>query len=77
MNIFNLLFLFQIPADSIDLIIKQHHSKADTRLNVDSLSVMQSIPNHVNCSIREFLCYKAYLVRILCNQFDKKKTWKG
>ncbi|PSN53012.1 Nuclear pore complex protein 107 [Blattella germanica] len=51
----------KIPIDSIDLVIKQYHPSPDASINVETLSVMQDVPFRVSSSIREFLCYKAYL----------------
>ncbi|XP_069673510.1 nuclear pore complex protein Nup107 [Periplaneta americana] len=51
----------KIPVDSIDLIMKQYQSIASDNLSAEYNSVTQNLPPKVSSSIREYLCYKAYL----------------
>ena len=48
--------------DSIDLIMKQYQGRTDDSMLVEGLSVIHNLPTQVSSSIREYLCYKAYLV---------------
>jgi hypothetical protein len=56
------VFVLQIPVDSIDLIMRQYRVVADDSLNPEGLSVTHDLPARISSSIREYLCYKAYLV---------------
>jgi len=51
----------KIPLDSIDLIMKQYQGRTDDSMLVEGLSVIHNLPTRVSSSIREYLCYKAYL----------------
>ena len=48
-------FSFQIPTDVIDVIIKQ----------IESSTGSTDLPPYMDNRIREYLCYKAFLVRYL------------
>jgi len=48
--------------DSVDLITKQYQSRTDDSMLVEGLSAIHNLPARVSSSIREYLCYKAYLV---------------
>lgn len=48
--------------DSVDLIMKQYQAVADDSLNAEGLSMIHNLPTRISSSIREYLCYKAYLV---------------
>jgi hypothetical protein len=48
--------------NSADVIMKQYHALADDTLNIEGLFVIRNLPTRVSSSIREYLCYKAYLV---------------
>jgi hypothetical protein len=58
-----------MPVDSIDLIMKQYRIVADNSLNAEGLSVIHNLPTRISCSIREYLCYKAYLVMYYSEEF--------
>lgn len=53
--------------DSVDLIMKQYQAMTDDSLNAEGLSVVHNLPTRVSSSIREYLCYKVYLV-MYCSQ---------
>jgi hypothetical protein len=62
-------FVFQIPVDSIDLIMKQYRVVAEDNLNAEGFSVNHDLPARISSSIREYLCYKAYLVMYHSEEF--------
>ncbi|CAH0386713.1 unnamed protein product [Bemisia tabaci] len=46
----------KIPPNSVVLVLTQHHCSV-----IDDVTDFSRMPSRVNCAVREFLCYKAYL----------------
>jgi hypothetical protein len=42
--------------------MKQYQARTDDSMNVEGVSVIHNLPARVSSSVREYLCYKAYLV---------------
>jgi hypothetical protein len=49
--------------------MKQYRVVADDSLNPEGLSVTCNLPARISSSIREYLCYKAYLVMYHSEEF--------
>jgi hypothetical protein len=64
------VIVFQIPVDSIDLIMKQYRVVAEDSLNAEGFSVTHDLPARISSSVREYLCYKAYLVMYHSEEFS-------
>ena len=43
-------------------MMKQYQGRTEDSMLVEGLSVIHNLPTRVSSSIREYLCYKAYLV---------------
>lgn len=52
------LFSFQIPSDAIDVIMNDFPALQNT---IENLMTANALPKKSSSSIREYLCYKAYL----------------